>query len=233
MVEERKACNKSFHVDCFTCGGANSDGCKKKLTLDSYTAKGDEPYCKTCYGKLFGPKGFMGGSVTMNSFLDDGNARGDVTNDRHEKVIDHLLPNSSPRAAPVGNAKFVPPTGAIKCVKCSKSVGLAEQRLACDLTWHIDCFTCGGLQSDGCGKKMTLENYQQHDADPYCKPCYGKLFGTKGFIGASGMNNFVDDAPADRLVNDRNVRAIETEVMPAAGGVKAAMAALKKELPKA
>ena len=61
----------------------------------------------------------------------------------------------------------------------------------------------------------------------------GKLFGTKGFIGASNMNSFVDELPADRLVNDRNIRAIETEKLPQVGGVKAALASLRRELPLA
>ena len=64
----------------FKCGGANSDGCKKKLSLVEYTAHKHEPYCKTCYTNLFGPKGFVGGSATINTFSPKG---GDVVNDRH------------------------------------------------------------------------------------------------------------------------------------------------------
>lgn len=233
MVEERKACNKIYHVDCFKCGGANSDGCKKKLTLDSYSAHSDEPYCKTCYGKLFGPKGYGAGSITFNTFVDKPSDldKVDVKNDRHTKVTDHIAKDSGTK--PVGDVHYRPPTDGLKCNKCHKSVGLVEQRLACDKTWHSECFTCGGVQTNGCKKRLTLDSYVDHDKDPYCKTCYGKLWGTKGFIGASLINSFVDEFPTDRLVNDRNVRAIETEKLPQAGGVKAAMAALKKELPNA
>ena len=72
--EERKACKKVYHRDCFKCGrwqianlagsslshgagGANADGCRKTLTLDGYTAHADEPYCTPCYNKLFAPAG--------------------------------------------------------------------------------------------------------------------------------------------------------------------------------
>jgi hypothetical protein len=32
--------------------------------LDAYAAHADEPYCKSCYGKLFGPTGIRGGSIS-------------------------------------------------------------------------------------------------------------------------------------------------------------------------
>jgi hypothetical protein len=43
-------------------------------SLDSYTQHDNQPYCKTCYGKLFAPKGFT---------ADDS-----LANDRHHKVAD-------------------------------------------------------------------------------------------------------------------------------------------------
>ncbi len=173
----------------------------------------------------------------MNTFLDTDENGDVIKNDRNTKVADHdeYLQKQSDASKVVTStaAVFKASSDATKCVVCAKSVGLAEQRLACQKTWHADCFTCGGLQSDGCGKKLTLDNYRDHDLDPYCVPCYNKLFGTKGFIGASSMNNFIDEPSDDRIVNDRNTRAIETEALPQSGGVKAAMAALKQQLPKA
>lgn len=61
------------------------------------------------------------------------------------------------------------------CAKCIKPVGLNDRRAACKKTWHSDCFTCGGTDTDGCGKKLTLDTFTSHYNEPYCKGCYGKV----------------------------------------------------------
>ena len=104
------------------------------------------PYCKTCYGKLFGPKGFMGGSATINNFVESHQT---LVNDRNAKVSDSdaflKQANNAPRQA-VPNTVFSVSSvsDAKKCAKCVKTVGLVEERKACGKVWHIDCFTCGG-----------------------------------------------------------------------------------------
>ena len=47
---------------CFTCAD-----CNKRLDSTTLSNKGDQIYCKACYGKKFGPKGFgyAGNSVTL------------------------------------------------------------------------------------------------------------------------------------------------------------------------
>lgn len=73
LTEKREACKKIYHIDCFRCGGKNDDGCKKKLTLDSYSVHSDEPYCKPCYTRQFGPKGVrasLGGGIAVASSTD-------------------------------------------------------------------------------------------------------------------------------------------------------------------
>ncbi|VDD78420.1 unnamed protein product [Mesocestoides corti] len=42
-----------FHKRCFRC-----KTCGKSLDSTNIATKDDEIYCKTCYGKQFGPKGF-------------------------------------------------------------------------------------------------------------------------------------------------------------------------------
>ena len=96
----------------------------------------------------------------------------DAKNDKNIRLFNNDSPGSGPR--PVGNANYRPPVDAVKCFKCQKSVGLVEQRVACNKIWHSDCFTCGGLQNEGCHKKLTLDGYSEHNEDPYCKTCYGK-----------------------------------------------------------
>lgn len=57
--ERVKADGKYWHIrKCFTC--FNPD-CKRKLEKGKFTPKNDGLYCPTCYGRLFGARGFRGG----------------------------------------------------------------------------------------------------------------------------------------------------------------------------
>lgn len=184
--------------------------------MDGYTDRQGEPYCKPCYGKLFGPKGFINGTANFNSYIDPGPAQSSqipsppprpappapvsessappsdrIVNDRNLRAYEVEASQgvfAAPGKVSAARGKFVAAVGN-KCAKCAKSVPMPEERRACDLYWHIDCFTCGGLQSDGCKKKLTLDSYTSRGSDPYCRPCYNRLFGAKGFIGGSATIN--------------------------------------------
>jgi len=232
LKEQRRACKKTWHVDCFTCGGTNTDGCKKKLTLDSYTARDDMPYCRPCYGKLYGPKGFLAGSATMNSFIETDSV--DLKNDRFHKVTDtdEYLRSANLKSAlmdtlasmkdrPLRSPSSSPISAA--CFKCSKNVGLKEQRLACKKNWHVDCFTCGGTNTDGCHKTLTLDGYTAKDDMPYCRPCYHKLFGPKGFMaGSATMNSFIENA-GETIKNDRFYKVTDHDKYLKGGSALSAM----------
>jgi hypothetical protein len=61
-VEELKALDRVYHKSCFRCSGKAKNGCEKVLSLTDYVdRKGDdgtkEPYCRSCYNKLYAPKG--------------------------------------------------------------------------------------------------------------------------------------------------------------------------------
>lgn len=60
--EEIRGLGRLWHKSCFTCGATNTsdkiDGCKKSLKLNDYVDHSNIPYCNTCYGRLFKPKGF-------------------------------------------------------------------------------------------------------------------------------------------------------------------------------
>ena len=77
-----------------------------------------------------------------------------------------------------------------KCYACEKIVYVTEKCEALNRTWHKLCFKCGSGNDDeqetGCGKKLDLTAYVERKAGgetpsiPYCKHCYGKLFGPQG-----------------------------------------------------
>ena len=48
------AADKPYHKTCFTCGGVNGDGCKRKLDLATYQARNGHPYCNVCFTRLAG-----------------------------------------------------------------------------------------------------------------------------------------------------------------------------------
>jgi cysteine/glycine-rich protein len=61
-AEQILAAGNSFHKMCFTCGL-----CKKMLEPNTVTNHEENLYCKTCYGRKYGPKGvgFGGGAGCM------------------------------------------------------------------------------------------------------------------------------------------------------------------------
>jgi len=62
-MEEVIAVGKVWHDSCFTCGGSNTDGCKRVLKRDGYQDHDNMPYCNACFSKLFKPQGFGYGSA--------------------------------------------------------------------------------------------------------------------------------------------------------------------------
>jgi len=68
-----------------------------------------------------------------------------------------------------------------RCVICTKSVYKMEEIQAVNKIWHKSCFTCGGTVKNGCGRVLNLNNYLDHDNQPYCNACYSKLYRPKGF----------------------------------------------------
>lgn len=66
-AEKVQAVGKTWHKVCFKCGGTcEHGGCGKVLSLDQYLSHGEDPFCKPCHSKLFGPRGFgFAGTTTQ------------------------------------------------------------------------------------------------------------------------------------------------------------------------
>ncbi|GMH50061.1 hypothetical protein TL16_g00683 [Triparma laevis f. inornata] len=80
-------------------------------------------------------------------------------------------------------------SAAPKCPKCSKSAYANESVIAIGQTWHIACFACASC-SKGLGRDAS--NACDNNGSPYCKACYGKIFGPKGIgfgstLGDTGL----------------------------------------------
>jgi hypothetical protein len=75
------------------------------------------------------------------------------------------------------------------CVGCGKTVYAAELVLGAGNKYHKMCLKCCQ-----CGKRLDSTNMADRDFDLYCKGCYGKSFGPKGF----GFSNLLTPEGATR-----------------------------------
>lgn len=83
--------------------------------------------------------------------------------------------------------RFIPQ--APKCDKCNKSVYKAEEIRAANKTFHKLCFKC-----NNCNKLLEPSLITEHQGDLYCKNCYGKKFGPKGYGYGAGAGVLSTDA---------------------------------------
>jgi hypothetical protein len=78
------------------------------------------------------------------------------------------------------------------CPACDKSVFKMEEIVCVGKPWHKLCLTCGGTGELGCGKNISREAITEHESQPYCKACHGRLFAAGGSaynLNSSSMEN--------------------------------------------
>ncbi|GMI01880.1 hypothetical protein TrLO_g8112 [Triparma laevis f. longispina] len=168
------AIGQTWHIACFACAS-----CSKGLGRDASNAcdNNGSPYCKACYGKIFGPKGIGFGSTLG----DTGLASAETTKTSELSTQERTPPSTTPQqqqiTAPANPKKLPRFGGAPKCAKCDKSAYANESINAINQTFHKACFTC-----ESCNKGMgdNAANACDNDGKPYCKACYSKSFGPKG-----------------------------------------------------
>ena len=178
---------KKWHKRCFTC-----TACKKGLDSSTLGEHEGDIYCKSCHGKLFGPKGFGYGTLRMTaspvaspSHRDAAAAPAPAPVSEGGPPQDASAVAETEEAAPVADkrpsvvaatATATPPraTGADVCPRCGKKAYLAERVLAVGASWHKACMTC-----QNCHKGLESTTITDREGEIYCKACYGKLFGPK------------------------------------------------------
>ncbi|KAG2177047.1 hypothetical protein INT43_007703 [Umbelopsis isabellina] len=75
--------------------------------------------------------------------------------------------------------------GAPKCPRCDKFVYMAEQVLGPNsVYYHKLCFTC-----KECNKLLDSSTMAEREGQPYCKTCYNRMWGPKGY--GSGGRSFL------------------------------------------
>ncbi|KAL1522662.1 hypothetical protein AB1Y20_017640 [Prymnesium parvum] len=177
-AEQVLAVNAVFHKACFKCSSCNT-------WLDSSTCcdKGGILFCKACYAKAYGPKGygFAGGGAMMHTESraspEGGASAASPAGVNTGSAPAPPLPKATAEPAAPPPARAAPRFGgAPSCPTCGKSVYAAEQVLAAGAAYHKACFKCSSCSkwldsSTACDRSNTL----------YCKSCYAKDHGPKGF----------------------------------------------------
>uniref|UniRef100_A0A671SGJ9 Cysteine and glycine-rich protein 1 n=1 Tax=Sinocyclocheilus anshuiensis TaxID=1608454 RepID=A0A671SGJ9_9TELE len=160
FAEEVQCEGQSFHKSCFLC-----IVCRKNLDSTTVTVHQDEIYCKSCYGKKYGPKGygFGGGAGTLS--MDTGEALGiKPAGQASHRATNN--PNPSKFAQKLG--------GSDACPRCGSAVYAAEKVVG---GGNMSSFFLTRL----CGKSLESTTLADKDGEIYCKGCYAKTFGPKGF----------------------------------------------------
>ncbi|XP_031640038.1 muscle LIM protein Mlp84B-like isoform X2 [Contarinia nasturtii] len=205
-AEERVAGGYKFHKSCFKCGM-----CNKMLDSTNCTEHEKELFCKNCHGRKYGPKGygFGGGagclSMDSGAHLQNQNGDGGVRNGAclEPRVI---------LKAPEGQG----------CPRCGGWVYAAEQMLARGRGFHKECFKCGE-----CSKRLDSVNCcEGPDKDIYCKVCYAKRFGPKGYGYGQGGGTLQSEthennelAPKTYSIDTAKIQAPPGQGCPRCGGV--------------
>ncbi|KAI8846902.1 hypothetical protein BC829DRAFT_397740 [Chytridium lagenaria] len=164
MAEQITGPGGMWHKTCLTC-----KECNKRLDSTNVTERDKEAYCKTCYGKKFGPKGygFGGGAGVLST---------DSTITSEQK----FSPPSTPPTGHLAEKTKLSNTLALSsnaCPRCTKTVYFAEQVLGPGgVKYHKLCL---GVDSTTVAEK---------DNVIYCRACHGKKFGPKGYGYAAGAS---------------------------------------------
>ncbi|TPX62594.1 hypothetical protein PhCBS80983_g00407 [Powellomyces hirtus] len=201
MAEQINGPGGQWHKTCLTC-----KECNRRLDSTSLTEREKEAYCKMCYGKMFGPKGygFGSGAGILNTdttisdaqrFSPSGSRAGSQTsltssNGSASNLARTPSGNISAGSAAVGAPTIKPKFGgADSCPNCHKAVYFAEQVVGpMGVKYHKLCFRC-----KECNKMLDSTTIADRDGVIYCKGCHGKHFGPKGYGFAGGAAGLTTD----------------------------------------
>ncbi|XP_055600519.1 muscle LIM protein Mlp84B isoform X2 [Uranotaenia lowii] len=200
-AEERVAGGHKWHKGCFKCGM-----CGKMLDSTNCAEHENELYCKNCHGRKYGPKGYGFGGGAGCLSMDTG------AQFQEERTNGHIEPKPIPKA-PEGEG----------CPRCGGFVYMAEQMLARGRAYHKGCFKCGD-----CKKNLDSVNCcEGPNREIYCRVCYGKRFGPKGYgygqgggaLQTDSTDLFGEFSPKPSSSDTSAIKASPGQGCPRCGGV--------------
>ncbi|KAJ5072181.1 lim domain family [Anaeramoeba ignava] len=88
------------------------------------------------------------------------------------------------------------------CAKCGKQVYQMEKIDALDRHWHKACFTC-----TSCGDRLNRAKYAEHNNQPYCHPCYNRLFRQSGYGTGANLSSYRNQPEVVEKIQHEQVKA--------------------------
>ncbi|EGV97327.1 Cysteine and glycine-rich protein 2 [Cricetulus griseus] len=179
-AEEVQCDGRSFHRCCFLCMV-----CRKNLDSTTVAIHDDEIYCKSCYGKKYGPKGYGYGQGAGTLNMDRGERLGIKPESSKQAVcmpyvpLYPSLPGPSWRGLWTRFKDFLFPEAFLKDL-------IHRLKRFTRAPWHKNCFRCAK-----CGKSLESTTLTEKEGEIYCKGCYAKNFGPKGFGYGQGAGALV------------------------------------------
>ncbi|KAJ0056804.1 hypothetical protein NL108_017808, partial [Boleophthalmus pectinirostris] len=138
--------------------------CRKALDSHTVAAHDSEVYCKSCYGKKYGPKGY-GYGQGAGALSSDPPRPGSALLSNPKPPSSSSSPSPSSSSSPGVGSKFAQRLGGSdRCSRCSKAVYAAEKIMGGGKPWHKTCFRCVR-----CGKSLESTTVTDKDGEIYCK----------------------------------------------------------------
>ncbi|XP_022082940.1 cysteine and glycine-rich protein 1-like [Acanthaster planci] len=153
----------TWHKLCFKC-----ELCSKMLDSTTVAEHDLTLFCRQCYGKVHGPKGYGYGGGAGALSMDHGERFGMQRPEGGPSAMAQAYAGADYQCGP-------PPEGSNICPRCGRAVYAAEKKLAANHSWHSKCFCCAY-----CGKGLDSTTVRDRDHEIFCVHCYGKGFGPKG-----------------------------------------------------
>ncbi|EIE80774.1 hypothetical protein RO3G_05479 [Rhizopus delemar RA 99-880] len=205
MAEQVLGPGGPWHNYCLTC-----KECNKRLDSTTLTEKENEAYCKVCYNRKWGPKGY--GFASGAAFLStESKLPSEILQEQQLSPKPSLPPRPAQPVIPpkpdIGpqiektneenmtsfwskpssggytrnHTSYVPrklnfSSQSDICTGCKKPVYAAELALGAGNKYHKACLKCCQ-----CSKRLDSTNMVDRDFDLYCRGCYSKAFGPKGY----------------------------------------------------
>ncbi|KAL0126461.1 hypothetical protein PUN28_005078 [Cardiocondyla obscurior] len=182
-AEERVAGGLKWHKTCFKCGL-----CNKPLDSTNCSEHEGELFCKVCHARKFGPKGYGFGGGAGCLSMDTGEHLQAKNEGEFSRGSNAILEPRAIAKAPEGEG----------CPRCGGYVYAAEQMLARGRAYHKQCFKCKMC-------RRTLDSTLHCDGpdrEIYCRVCYGKRFGPKGYGYGQGGGALQSDCYANGLLSE-------------------------------
>jgi len=217
----------AWHKTCLTC-----KECNRRLDSTNLTERDSEAYCKICYNKAWGPRGYgyAGGAsflTTETRHPIDTSSSSSSSSEASLSEWDPTIPSVPRRLSRSGGAVLTfpfrpaPPEAQLDsprpttppdlsmspfprtlgsmrsggyipkklnftvqkdvCRGCGKAVYAAEAVLGAGHKYHKLCLKC-----TTCGRMVDATNMVDRESKLYCRGCYAKEFGPRGYGYAGG-----------------------------------------------